>query len=61
MLTNDRDRRICEEYSAYDETGHVHCHECPLVVDRHDMMCKGNSHYDRREREWVLDEAEGEE
>ena len=56
MLTNDKDRRTCEKYSAQDETGHVHCHECPLVVDRHDMMCKGNSHYDRHEREWVLDE-----
>ena len=55
MLTNDKDRRICEKYSAQDETGHVHCHECPLVVDRWAMMCKGNSHYDRHEREWVPD------
>ena len=29
-LTNKREEAICRKYRAYDETGHVHCHECPL-------------------------------
>ena len=30
MLKTDRDKRICAKYGARDETGHVHCTECPL-------------------------------
>ena len=60
MLTNDRDRRTCAKYSAYDETGHVHCHECPLNYKHYDgmwpMECKAFMHYDRHRREWVEDE-----
>ena len=59
MLKSDRDKRICAKYGAQDETGHVHCPDCPLVVDKREMMCKANSHYDRHMREWVPDE-EGE-
>lgn len=59
MLTNDRERRICMKYSAYDETGHVHCNECPLnyrVYNMPPQTCKAIMHYDRHRREWVEDE-----
>lgn len=26
------EQEICAKYSAYDETGHVHCNECPLNI-----------------------------
>lgn len=58
MLTNDRERKICAKYSAYDSRGFVHCSECPLKKGDHkmwDFRCKGNSHYDRHKREWVYD------
>lgn len=58
MLTNDREKKICEKYSAYDENGRVHCRECPLVKGNlrwWDFRCKANSHYDRRMREWEYD------
>ena len=61
MLKTEKDKAICEKYSALDETGHVHCHECPLVVSKPDMMCKANAHYDRHQAEWVPDDAEEEE
>ncbi len=57
-LTNKREEAICKKYSAYDETDHVHCHECPLVKgdsDRWDFRCKANSHYNRRNKEWEYD------
>ena len=62
MLKNDKDRRTCERYGARDETGHVHCTECPLNVSKYvwDFMCKANSHYDRHLKEWVPDEVEEE-
>lgn len=59
MLTNEREERICEKYSAQDEKGKVHCYECPLNKgnpDIYDFRCKANSHYDRHEGEWVYDE-----
>ena len=60
MLTNDREKRICEKYSAYDEQGKVHCDECPLVKDIYLTLCKANSHYNRHGGEWVADkETEG--
>lgn len=55
MLT-EKQKAICEKYSAYDETGHVHCSECPLVIDA--LMCKATCHYDKHLREWVPDEEE---
>ena len=59
MLTNDRERRICAKYSERDETGYVHCDECPLAKGdsaKWDFRCKANSHYDRKTREWEYDE-----
>ena len=62
MITTEKDKRICEKYSTRDETGHVHCKECPLWrgVDWHyDFRCKANSHYNRKTKEWEYDEREG--
>lgn len=62
MLRTDRQRRTCEKYSARDETGLVHCCDCPLRVGEpgeYDFRCRANSHYDRKCREWVADEEEG--
>lgn len=55
-LTNEYEVRTCAKYSARDAGGFVHCFECSLVVDGSYLMCKANSHYDRRLKEWVLDE-----
>lgn len=58
-LTNKREEAICRKYSAYDETDHVHCYECPLVKgdgDRWDFRCKANNHYNRRTKEWEYDD-----
>ena len=57
MLTNDKERRICEKYSAKDENGHVRCYECPLnkSVYRYDYRCKAICHYDKHLRKWVYD------
>ena len=33
---------ICREYSQYDETGHVHCRDCPLAIgnpNAYDFTC----------------------
>lgn len=62
MLTNDHERRICAKYSAYDETRHVHCNECPLSHAAHRNMpplsCKAIMHYDRKKGEWEWDDIE---
>lgn len=61
MLTNDRERKICEKYSSYDEYERVHCSECPLVRNNgryYDFRCKANSHYNRKTKEWEYDDAE---
>ena len=51
----DKQREICNKYSAKDEKGFVHCNECPLVLDHNELMCKGNSHYDKKKKRWVFD------
>jgi hypothetical protein len=56
MLKTEREKAICRKYGAQDETGHVHCMDCPLVVDA--LMCKATCHYDKCLREWVQDEVE---
>ena len=60
MLTNDREKKICEKYSARDENGNVHCHECPLAKGdrKYDFRCKANSHYNKSTKEWEYDECE---
>lgn len=59
MLTSEREKRICEKYSAHDADGKVHCHECPLnkgLPDQYDFRCKANAHYNRHTKEWEYDE-----
>ena len=59
MLTSDKERAICRRYSAADDTGHVHCSECPLRKGEggYDFRCKAWCHYDRHTCEWVRDET----
>lgn len=54
-LKSEKEMKTCSKYSARDETGFVHCHECPLVVDAYNLMCKANSHYDKHKKQWVID------
>ena len=58
MLTNEREKRIHEKYSAKGADGLVSCDVCPLLKGnwKHfDFRCKANSHYNRRTREWEYD------
>lgn len=57
MITNAKEVKICNKYSAKDSDGKVHCCECPLRkgTGSYDFRCKANSHYDRKEREWIYD------
>ena len=62
MLKNDREKSICERYSARDSEGFVHCKACPLAKDPILYgfgLCKAVAHYDRNLKEWVPDK-EGE-
>lgn len=56
MLT-EKQKKICEKYSARDEEGLVHCKECPLAIDHYAHTCRSFMHYDRHRREWVEDEV----
>ena len=58
MLKSERQKNICRKYSARDKDGFVHCNDCPLVVDRKYQMCRSNSHYDRKLKQWVPDGEE---
>ena len=53
-----KEKEICRKYSARDENGLVHCKECPLVVDSDGFMCKANSRYNRKTKEWERIEDE---
>lgn len=57
MLKSEKQMKICKKYSTRDKDGYVHCTDCPLVVDRKYYMCKANSHYDRKQKEWVFDDV----
>lgn len=59
MLTNDREREVCEKHRARDKYGKVHCNDCPLNKGdfaHWDFRCKANSHYNRSKREWEYDD-----
>jgi hypothetical protein len=64
LLTNEQEKRICKKYSAYDDTGHVHCNDCPLNYKHYDGMdyleCKYYMHYNRHTRKWEPDEEDKE-
>lgn len=61
MLTTEREMRICRKYSARDDTGHVHCNDCPLNYKHYDGMdyfeCKYYMHYNRHTRKWERDDT----
>lgn len=40
MRLTKEEKETCKKYSARDEEGFVHCHECPLAADRRYAMCK---------------------
>lgn len=52
MRLTPKEKEICKRYSAYDETGYVHCNECPLVIDRRYCVCKKNITKKEYERKW---------
>lgn len=57
MLKTEKDKRTCEFYSQRDDTGKVHCSECPLALKEVAPWgaCKACFHYDRKNRQWVPD------
>ena len=57
MITTERDKRICDRYRFIGADGYVHCKECPLrrVHDKYNFMCKANSHYNHKTKEWEYD------
>lgn len=48
----EKQKKICTQHSARDESGKVHCCDCPLVLDREMMMCRRNAVYNRKTRRW---------
>lgn len=42
MKLTDAELDICKEYSKYDESGMLHCRDCPLVIDARDRVCYAN-------------------
>ena len=62
MLRTNKEREICREYSAYDETGHVRCNKCPNRIFLNGFpevgVRRATYHYDRHLRECVPDEVE---
>ena len=48
----EKQKKICTQHSARDESGKVHCCDCPLVVDREAMLCRRNAAYNRITRRW---------
>lgn len=59
MITTDREKAICEKYSAYDKNNRVNCNECPLSKGnptQYDFRCKANGHYNRHTRAWEYDD-----
>ena len=57
MLKSEKQMEICKKYSTRDLNGYVHCKDCPLVVGNQFAMCRANSHYDRKSKEWVFDDV----
>lgn len=49
MKLTKAESEICKRYSEYDNSGRVHCSECPLLINKKDMVCYAN--IDGRTRE----------
>ena len=43
MELNEYEQRICKALNKRDADGHVHCFECPLVMDKETMICRANA------------------
>ena len=39
MRLTKEEKEICKEYSKRDDKGFVHCHECPLAIDKKSALC----------------------
>ena len=48
----EKQGKICAQYSAQDDSGKVHCCDCPLVLDCEMMLCRRNAVYNRKTRRW---------
>lgn len=42
MRLTKKEKKICKQYSRYDESGYVHCNQCPLVLNANCCICKKN-------------------
>ena len=42
MKLTKEEKKICNRYKKQDSYGYVHCLECPLVIDKKDLLCKAN-------------------
>ena len=51
MKLNDKEKEICEKYSARDADGYVHCSECPLVIPGGVYDCTCYATIDGRSKE----------
>ena len=40
MRLTTEEKKICKSYSARDKDGFVHCHDCPLAIDKKSALCK---------------------
>ena len=59
MITTDREKAICEKYSAYDKNNRVHCNECPLSKGnptQYDFRCIAMRDNNRHSRAWEYDD-----
>lgn len=61
MLSTEEQKKLCAKYRKKDHTGHVQCHDCPLVISVTYLMCHANSHYDPNICDFVLDEVDNKE
>ena len=52
-MLSDKDKKICEKYSARDKNGFVHCRDCPLVVNKAKCLCKARTLFPSKRKENV--------
>ena len=39
MKLSKEQETVCNVFSRRDVTGHVHCHDCPMVIDKRSAIC----------------------
>lgn len=42
MMLTKEEQEICQKHSELDESGKVHCSDCPLAADTRNALCKAN-------------------